>query len=245
MALTGISFYFLTVDDHNDLKEIVEDNGGVVVGRICRKPDFIISNSTKGIQKKDQSKIKILSEDFIHECIKQNKVVDYAPYFMNGNTFAVYDFHTPKAKKRPHSNKGNKAEEEAEPARKTVPAAGRPRKSLKHLEDPQEVVRDVENKVEVEPLPQAVEEIREVLKHPEKPLEGLKFAICGNSFSLPRDTLCNIILQYGGDVLPTVDEKVTHLLFGGDDVNVEEFVTAQKLKIHIVNEYFLRLLVKW
>jgi hypothetical protein len=39
--------------------------------------------------------------------------------------------------------------------------------------------------------------------------------------------------------------QVTHLLFGGENIDQEEFVQVKERNIHIVNEYFLRLLIKY
>jgi NAD-dependent DNA ligase len=76
------------------------------------------------------------------------------------------------------------------------------------------------------------------------PLKDLVFFIYGK-FSIPGNVLQNIILDRGGSISRVVDDKVTHFLFGGESVDVPEFLEAQNRKIHIVNEYFLRLLVKY
>eukprot|EP00026_Physarum_polycephalum_P002066 Phypoly_transcript_02070.p2 GENE.Phypoly_transcript_02070~~Phypoly_transcript_02070.p2 ORF type:complete len:325 (+),score=82.16 Phypoly_transcript_02070:140-1114(+) len=82
------------------------------------------------------------------------------------------------------------------------------------------------------------------LVDPERPLQGLVFVVYG-TFSMPREMIEHLILSHGGKFEASLTDEVTHLLFGGENIDVGELVQAKEKRIHIVNEYFLRLLIKY
>jgi len=224
---------------------MIERNGGKVNVTITTKTAFIIcSTLTKDvIENAKAHNLTLISEHYILDCISARKRLPLASYILQEtdkknkkdhnkeDSDNIYTFSgTPLADKENHmykireklkqfSLKNNKRNKEDNVEDKDRVAA--PSKKIKLVAK--------RNEIEDEAIP---------------PLKDLVFFIYGK-FSIPVNVLGNIILERGGGIASAVDDTVTHFLFGGESVDVPEFQEAQRRKIHIVNEYFLRLLVKY
>jgi len=250
---SDLTFYFhgeFPTPSKEELRTMVESNGGRVNVRITVKTSYIIcSTVTKDIVERAQNhNTTILDENYILDCISSKKRLTPSNYLVQGvekrrtrkdesksDDPNVYNFVSTSPDNTDKENYVNKIRDKLKKI------------SLK-------TKRDKDDTDDRDSSTQSSKKVKVVASNkcdncnsrepPILPLKDLVFFIYGK-FSISANVLKSIILENGGSVACAVDDKVTHFLFGGESVDVPEFLEAQKRKIHIVNEYFLRLLVKY
>lgn len=221
---------------------MIERNGGRVNVRITTKTTYIVcATLTKEVVEKSKShELAIINEHYILDCISARKKLPVTDYVLQDagekrvkkdntaeDSSDVYEF-----SESPIDDKENHMQKIRERLKQF---------SLKNNKRNQEDNADGNKKKKIKLVDKTNNETKE---DPIPALKDLVFCIYGK-FSIPINVLNNIILECGGSISNDVDDKVTHFLFGGESVDIPQFREAQKRKIHIVNEYFLRLLVKY
>jgi len=86
--LSGYTFVFTGTHSvvRKALQEIVENNGGNFSDTISKSISYLVATTTEvevgtnKVVKATKYNLPIVSEDFLHECIKRGKVVDYTPF---------------------------------------------------------------------------------------------------------------------------------------------------------------------
>jgi len=224
---------------------MIERNGGKVNVRLTTKTSYIIcSTVTKEVIEKAKShNVTLLNEHYILDSINARKRLPVASYLLvpqdvggkkkrsHEESSNIYNFVGTPPKNTDKENHLKKIREKLKQI------------SLKNKRDKEDVSEDKDQGVAPSKKLKLIS-ITDCEEETIPPLKGLVFFVYGK-FSIPANVLKNLILENGGSVACAVDDKVTHFLFGGENVDVPEFQEAQKLKIHIVNEYFLRLLIKY
>lgn len=266
MSLFTASSFYLYGDFSEcckeDLKSLIEKNGGKVSSRITTKVCTLTTNSglphtyqttylvcsghTKdALDKAKNHNITVLSDSYILDCINAKKRLPTASYTppspkkpKKDHADEVGDIYT-FAETPDNHNKENHINKLKEKLKQI---------SLSKNDNNKRVKEDDDHNVMIssKKLKQVAKRIDGGDGNPENipSLKNLVFYLHGQ-FSIAPNILKNLILENGGQVACAVDDSVTHFLFGGESVDVPEFQEAQKRKIHIVNEYFLRLLVKY
>jgi len=249
MTLFAASSFFLYGEfsscSKEDLKSMIEKNGGQVCPKITAKTSYVVccGHTRDLLEKSKGHNITLLSDSYILDCISAKKrlpVASSAPQDKRQRKEHleedgdIYDFvgnpdnhnkenHINKLKEKLkrislNKNSNNKREKEDDDHNIIISS-----KKLKR------VTKRSDGEGNTDTIPA---------------LKDLVFYLHGQ-FSIPPHALKKLIMDNGGQVACAVDDTVTHFLFGGESVDVPEFQEAQRRKIHIVNEYFLRLLVKY
>jgi len=246
--------------ERDELKGVIEKNGGKVTRRLASKTSYIVCSlpSPELLEQGKKHKTPIISDQYILDCMSSHKQLPVSNYVfqeiknhkktksrgliapqISTDSHNVYNFGTIPS---PDTDKENYIDKIREKLKKVSLKSNSSKRG-----DPDEDEREYTSSSKKLKMSTAngagadnsVENNEKII-----PLKNLVFFICGK-FSIPMKVLRDIILDNGGTIATVVDEKVTHFLFGGENVDIPEFHEAQKLKIHIVNEYFLRLLVKY
>jgi len=87
-TLQGYSFVFTGTHSvvRKALQELVETNGGVFADTVSKAINYLIATQTEvevgtnKVVKASKYNLPIVSEDFLHNCIKQGKVIDHTHY---------------------------------------------------------------------------------------------------------------------------------------------------------------------
>jgi len=88
--LQGYSFVFTGTHSvvRKSLQELVEINGGVFVDTVSKAINYLVATSTEvevgtnKVVKASKYNLPIVSEDFLHNCIKEGKIIDHTPYIL-------------------------------------------------------------------------------------------------------------------------------------------------------------------
>jgi len=231
-----------TATSKEDLRIMIERNGGKVNVSITTKTAYIIcSTLTKDVMDKAKTNnLTLLNENYILDCISARKRLPIANYLSQDT----------RERKRRDRNKESSnvytfSESTTDDKENHI---SKIREKLKQfsLKNNKRNKEDTEERDGVDPSAKKIKLLvgNETEDEAISPLKDLVFFMYGK-FSLPGNVLQNLILDNGGSISNVVDEKVSHFLFGGENVDIPEFQEAKSRKIHIVNEYFLRLLVKY
>jgi len=254
MSLFAGSSFFLygefSVCSKEDLKAMIEKNGGQVCTRTSAKTSYILfsGHTRESLDKAKSYNIPVLSDLYIIDCINAKKRLPTANYIPGMDKKVLKRSHSSEelgdiynfAETTDNHNKENRINKLKQKLKRI--SLGKNGNNKREKED------DADHNMII-----SSKKLKKVTKRSDggeadteniPSLKDLVFYLYGQ-FSIPPDTLTKLILDNGGRVACAVDDSVTHFLFGGESVDIPEFQDAQRRKIHIVNEYFLRLLVKY
>jgi len=256
MSLFAASSFYLygefSVCTKEELKSMIEKNGGKVTARITTKTSYIVcSGHTRDILEKSKNfNLALLSESYIMDCVNAKKKLPVTNYVSppdkkaavhkkdcsNEDDGDIYDF---VGTSDIHNNKENHVNKLKEKLKRISLSKNSNNKRENEDDDHNMIISSKKLKQATRRSESGGDEAESMPS-----LKDLVFYLYGQ-FSIPPNVLKDVILDNGGKIACAVDDSVTHFLFGGESVDVPEFQEAQRRKIHIVNEYFLRLLVKY